>query len=158
MFDRLSASLLMYLRDSQGRVVQSVVSVINVALMESTEKETPSQRVLSMFDDDAFQSIFTALLTHASSIVRGKATVMLVLLMRVRPLALLPLFAKKLAQGLERASKDSDPYVSAAVCAFASAVDEFIAPSLAVLQQEVAKFSTSRYVIHLSFVSAGQPA
>jgi hypothetical protein len=137
MFDRMSASLLTYMRDSQGRVVQSVVSVINVALMESTEKESPNQRVLNLFDDDAIQSLCTAFLTHASSIVRGKVTIMLVLLMRARPLALLPMFSKKLAQGLEKVGKDSDSYVSAAVAAFATAVDEFISPSLAALQKEV---------------------
>jgi hypothetical protein len=137
MFDRMSASLLTYLRDTQGRVVQSVVSVVNVALMELTEKESPSQRVLGVFDDDAMLSCCTSLLTHASSIVRGKVTIMLVLLMRARPLALLPMFTKKLAQGLEKVGKDSDSYVSAAVSAFATAVDEFISPSLAALQKEV---------------------
>ena len=126
-----------YLRDTQGRVVQSVVSVINVALMESMEKEAPSQRVLALFDDDVVQSLCTSFMTHASSIVRGKVTIMLVLLMRVRPLALLPMFSKKLAQGLEKVGKDSDSYVSAAAAAFASAVDEFIPPSLAALQKEV---------------------
>jgi hypothetical protein len=137
MFDRLSASLLTYLRDSQARVVQSVLSVINVALMETTEKESPSQRILSIFDEDNIQSIVTSLLTHSSAIVRGKATVLLVLLMQARPLALLPMFAKKLAHGLEKAGKDSDPFVSAAMINLVNAVDEFIPPSLAVLQKEV---------------------
>ena len=134
-------------------MVQSVVSVINVALMESMEKEAPSQRVrhavpslyfcntstqvLALFDDDVVQSLCASFMTHASSIVRGKVTIMLVLLMRARPLALLPMFSKKLAQGLEKVGKDSDSYVSAAAAAFASAVDEFIPPSLAALQQEV---------------------
>jgi hypothetical protein len=141
------------LRDTQGRVVQSVVSVINVALMESMEKEAPSQRVrhavpslyfcntstqvLALFDDDVVQSLCASFMTHASSIVRGKVTIMLVLLMRARPLALLPMFSKKLAQGLEKVGKDSDSYISAAAAAFASAVDEFIPPSLAALHKEV---------------------
>jgi hypothetical protein len=137
MFDRMSSSLLTYLRDSQGRVVQSVLSVINVALMESTEKEAPSQRVLGLFDDDTVQSLCSSLLFHASSIVRGKTIVLIVLLMRAQPLALLPIFAKKLAQGLEKVGKDPDPYVSAAVSTLVNAVDEFIAPSVAVLQKEV---------------------
>ena len=164
MFDRMSASLLTYLRDTQGRVVQSVLSVINVALMESTEREAPSQRVLALFDDDAMQSITTSLLAHSSAIVRGKATVMLVLLMQARPLVLLPMFSKKLAHGLEKAGKDTDPYVAAAASAFASAVDEFISPSLAVLQKEV---TCARSVIvscmhphaaaGLAARSAGQP-
>ena len=143
MFDRMSASLLTYLRDTQGRVVQAVLSVINVALMESTEKEAPSQRVLGLFDDDAIQSICASLLSHASSIVRGKTIVLLVLIMRARPLSLLPMFAKKLAHGLEKVGKDSDSYVSAAVLALATAIDEFIAPSVAVLQKE-ARGSTPR--------------
>jgi hypothetical protein len=137
MFDRMSASLLAYLRDSQARVVQSILSVINVALMDSTEKESPSQRILSIFDDDTIQSIVASLLTHSSAIVRGKATVLLVLLMQARPLALLPMFAKKLAHGLEKAGKDTDPFVCAAMASFVNAVDEFIPPSLAVLQKEV---------------------
>ncbi len=105
------------------------------------EKESPSQRVLGVYDDDTMQSIFTSLLSHASSIVRGKATVMLVLLLRARPLVLLPMFAKKLAHGLEKAGKDSDAYVSAAVAALVCAVDEFIAPSLAALQKEITQRS-----------------
>ncbi len=114
-----------------------MLSVINVALLESTEKEAPSQRVLSLFDDDTIQTICTSLLFHASSIVRAKSVLLLVLLMRARPLVLLPMFAKKLAQGLEKSAKDPDPYVSAAVAALAAAVDEFISPSIAVLQKEV---------------------
>lgn len=141
MFDRMSASLLLYLRDTQGRVVQSVLSVMNVAIAETMEKESPSQRVLAVYDDDTMQSIFTSLLSHASSIVRGKAIVMLVLLLRARPLVLLPMFAKKLAHGLEKAGKDSDAYVSAAVAALVCAVDEFIAPSLAALQKEITQRS-----------------
>ncbi len=138
-FDRMSSSLLTYLRDSQGRVVQSVLSVINVALMESTEKEAPNQRVLGLFDDDTVQSLCSSLLFHASSIVRGKTIVLIVLLMRAQPLALLPI--KKLAHGLEKVGKDPDPYVSAAVSTLVNAVDEFIVPSVVVLQKEVI-FST----------------
>ncbi len=146
MFDRMTSSMPTFLRDTQGRVVQSVLSVINVALMESTEKEAPSQRVLGLFDDDAIQVTCTSLLFHASSIVRGKTTVLLVLLMRSQPLSLLPMFAKKLAQGLEKVCKDTDSYVSAAVCALAQEVDEFIAPSVAVLQKEVSHRLSSRTI------------
>jgi hypothetical protein len=114
-----------------------MLSVINVALLESSEKDAPSQRVLSLFDDEAIQTICSSLLLHASSIVRAKTVILVALLMRTRPLALLPMFAKKLAQGLEKAAKDTDPYVAAAATALAAAVDEFIPPSIAVLQKEV---------------------